>query len=104
MNSSPFSINLNLLLVAVCDSASDSKSVVESLLETVDDEEGDFLFLFRIERFVLLLFLSISSNSELEDILSLLFLDLFFCLSTFLFGEGFAYFALPTTYSAGSSG
>ena len=99
MNSSPFSINLNLLLVAVCDSASDFKSVVESLIETVDDEEGDFLFLF-----FLLLFLSISSNSELEDILSLLFLDLFFCLSTFLFGEGFAYFALPTTYSAGSSG
>ena len=91
MNSSPFSITLNLLLVAVCDSASDSKSVVESLLETVDDEEGDFLFL------------SISSDSELEDILSLLFLDFFFCLSTFLLGEGFVYFALPTTFSAGSS-
>ena len=103
MNSSLFSITLNLLLVAVCDSASDSKSVVESLLETVDDEEGDSLFLFYTERFFLLLFLSISSYCELEDILSLLFLDFFFCLSTFLLGEGFAYFALPTTFSAGSS-
>ena len=66
MNSSPFSITLNLLLVAVCYSASYSKSVVESLLETVDDKESDFLFLFRTERFFLLLFLSFSSDSELE--------------------------------------
>ena len=34
----------------------------------------------------------------------LLFLDFFFCLSTFLFGEGFASFALPSIFSASSSG
>ena len=97
------SITFNLLLVAIYDSASDSKSVGESLVET-DDEEGRFLFLVRTDRFFLLLFLSVSSDSELEDILSLLFLNFFCCLSTFLFGESFSFFALPTTFSAGSSG
>ena len=86
------------------DSASDSEFVVESLLERFDDEEGDFLFFFRPKRFFLLLFLLISSTSELEDVLSLLFLEFFLCLSTFLFGEGFAYIAVPTTFSGGSSG
>ena len=52
MNFSPFSITLNLLIVA---EASDLECVVESLLETFDDEEGDFLFLFRPESFFLLL-------------------------------------------------
>ena len=99
---SSLSITFNLLLVAIYDSASDSKSVGESLVET-DDEEGRFLFLARTDRFFLLLFLSVSSDSELEDILSLLFLNFFCCLSTFLFG-GFSFFALPTTFSAGSSG
>ena len=41
MNFSPFSITLNLLSVA---EASESESAVESLLETFDDEESDFLF------------------------------------------------------------
>ena len=45
MNCSPFSITFNLLLTDACDSASDSKSVVDSLLETFDDVEGNFLFL-----------------------------------------------------------
>ena len=97
------SITFNLLLVAIYDSASDSKSVVESLVET-DDEEGRFLFLVHTDCFFLLLFLSVFSDSELEDILSLLFLNFFCCLSTFLFGESFSFFALPTTFSAGSSG
>ena len=101
LNSSPFSITLNLISVA---EASDSESVVESLLETSHDEEGDFLFLFRLKRFSLLLFLSISSESELEDVPCLLFRDLLFCLSTFLFREGFGTFALDTSFSAGSSG
>ena len=90
MNSSPFSITLNLLSVAEAP-------------ETFDDEEGDFLFIFRPERFFLLIFLSISSEYELEDVLCLLFLDFPFCLNTFLYGEGFAAFALPTTFSAGFS-
>ena len=101
MNCSPFSITLNLLSVA---DASESESVVKSLVEIFDDEEDDFLFLFRPERFFLLLFLSVFSESELEDVLCLLFLDFLFCLSTFLFEESFATFALPTTFSAGSSG
>ena len=91
MNSSPFSITLNLLSVAEAP-------------ETFDDEEGDFLFIFRPERFFLLIFLSISSEYELEDALCLLYLDFPFCLDTSLYGEGFATFALPTTFSAGSSG
>ena len=99
LNSSPFSITLNLLSVA-----SQSESVVVSPLQTFDDEERDFLFLFCPENFFLLLFFSISSESELEDELCLLFFDFQFCLSTFLFGEVFATFALPTTFSAGSSG
>ena len=78
MNSPPFSITLNLLIVG---EASDSESVVESLLETFDDEEGDFRFLFRSERFFFLLFFSISLDLEIEDVLSLLFLHVFFCLS-----------------------
>ena len=101
LTSSPFSITLNLLSVA---DTSESESVVKSLVETFDDEEDGFLFLFHPERFFLLLFLSTSSESELEDVLCLLFLDFLFCLSTFLFGEGFATFALPTIFSAGSSG
>ena len=91
MNSSPVSITLNLL------------SVAEGP-ETFNDEEGDFLFIFRPERFFLLIFLSISSEYELEDVLCLLFPDFPFCLNTFLYGEGFAAFALPTTFSAGFSG
>ena len=98
---SPFSITLDLLSAA---EASECKSVVKSLLETSDDEESDFLFLFLPELFFLLLFLSISWETELENVLCLLFLDFFFCLSIFLFGEGFATFALPTTFLAGSSG
>ena len=72
--------------------------------ETFDDEEGDFVFLFRPEHFFFLFFISVSSYSEPEDVLSLLFLDFFFCLSAFLFGEGFVYFASPTTFLGGSSG
>ena len=101
MNSSSFSITLNLLSVA---EASESESVVESLLETFDDEEGDFLFFYRPEPFFLFLFLSISSKSELENVLCLLFLDIIFCLSIFFIGGGFATFALTTIFSAGSSG
>ena len=100
MNSSSFSITLNLLSVA---EASESESVVESLLETFDYEEGEFLFFYRPEPFFLFLFLSISSKSELEDVLCLLFLDIIFCLSTFFIGGGFATFALPTIFSAGFS-
>ena len=101
LNTSSFSITLDLLSVS---EASESESVVESLLETFDYEEGDFLFLFCPERVFLLLVLSISSESELEDAFCLLFLGFLFCLSTFLFGVGFAIFASPTTFSAGSSG
>ena len=54
---SPFSITLDLLSAA---EASECKSVVKSLLETSDDEESDFLFLFLPELFFLLLFFSIS--------------------------------------------
>ena len=68
MNFSPFSITLNLLSVA---EASESESVVESVLETFDDEESDFLFLFYPERFFNFLFLSISSEYENEDVLCL---------------------------------
>ena len=75
MNFSPFSITLNLLSVA---EASESESVVESVLETFDDEESDFLFLFYPERFFNFLFLSISSEYENEDVLCLFFLDFFF--------------------------
>ena len=71
---------------------------MESLLETFDDEEGDFLFLFRLERFS-----SFSFFQSLHN-LSLMMYSVFFSLSIFLFGEGFATFALPTTFSAGSSG
>ena len=100
LNPFPFSITLNLLSVV---ETSESESVVEPLLETIEHEESDFLFLFHPEHFFFL-FLSISSESELDDVLCLLFLDFLFCLSTFLFGEGFATFALATTFSAGSSG
>ena len=100
LNSSPFSITLNLLSVA---EGSDTEFALESLLETFHNEEGEFLFLFHLERFFFLLFLSISSESELEDVLCLLFFD-FFCLSTFLFGEGFSSFALRITFSGGSLG
>ena len=71
---------------------------MELLLETFDYEEGDFLFLSRLERFS-----SFSSFQPLHN-LSLMMYSVFFSLSTFLFGEGFATFALPTTFSAGSSG
>ena len=74
LNSSPFSITLNFLSVA---EASDTEFAVESLLETFHNEEGEFLFLFHLERFFFLLFLSISSKSELEDVLCLLFFDFF---------------------------
>ena len=61
MNSYPFSITLNLLLTDACDSASDSRSVVESLLETLDDVEGKFIFLFfALGICFFLLFLSVS--------------------------------------------
>ena len=75
LNSSSFSITLNLLSAA---EASKSESVVELLLETFDDKEGDFLFLFHLERLFLLLYFSISSESELENVLCLLFLDFLF--------------------------
>ena len=37
--------------------------------ETFDDEEGDFVFLFRLEHFCFLFFISVSSYSEPEDVL-----------------------------------
>lgn len=76
---------------------------MESLLGTFDDEQGGFIYFFHPEPFFFLLFLSFSSESELEDVLSLLFLDVFFCLNAFLFREGFPYCALPTPFSAGLS-
>ena len=61
-------------------------------------------FLFRPDRFLLLHFLLISSESELQDVLFLLLLDFPFCLSAFLFEAGLATFALPTTFTPGLSG
>ena len=51
---------------------------MELLLQTFDDKEGDFLFLFHPERLFLLLFFPISSESELENVLCHLFLDFLF--------------------------
>ena len=79
---------MNLLLVA---EASDFESVVESQLKAFD-EEGDFFLLFHHEGYFFPLFLSVSSD-PVEDVLCLLFLDFLICSSTFLFAEGFTFFA-----------
>ena len=65
MNSSPFSITLNLLLAA---EASDSESVVKSLFETYE-KKSDFFF-YCPEHIFFLFFLPVSSDSEFEDVLS----------------------------------
>ena len=76
LNFSLLCITLNLLLVAEA-SDLEYESVVESLLQTFNKEDI-FLFLFCLERFFFLLFLSISSDFELEDVLCLLSLTFSF--------------------------
>ena len=58
---------------------------------------------FRPEVFFFFLLFPISSDSEFEDELHLLFLNFFFCLfRIFLGGEDFASFALTKPSSSGS--
>ena len=77
---------------------------MESLFETFDDQECDFFSPFSPWTFFPS---SLPFNFfRIWDWGCTLFSFpwLSFFLSTFLFGEGFATFALPTTFSAGSSG
>ena len=93
-------------LTDASDSASDAKSVVESLVWNIWWWGRRLCFPFSPWAFFLPFFhfSFLIFWAEPEDVLSLLFLDFFFCLSTFLFGEGFVYFASPTTFLGGSSG